>query len=737
MELRTKSAPVTVSGASKIMSFGIANNEKMFRILSDNLYQDKQGSIVREISCNARDGHVMAGKEDVPFVIHLPDAMEPWLSIRDFGVGLSPEAVETVFCMYGESTKDQSNVAVGAFGLGAKTPFAYTDQFNVISNYEGVQYHYNAAIINGIPQIILMMETPTDEGNGVEVKIGVKPGDFRTFEEAVRSQLRFLPVKPIIENYHNGDEFQFEDFGEVAFESSNARLMSESTRSYNSSVYIVQGPVGYPLDVNIIRPHLSSTQHEFLKSLSDYNVHLLFDIGEIGVTASREGVEYNEFTIANIAAKISNVRDEVVAWVQQQIKEIPNDYERVKFLNSNEIFHDFIKSDTLKLGHAKRSSNGTYYFTITDFPEFNINYTTKDINDKDVLRTRSAVSITEYTATGNSGFAGTRSTDAKGTIYPTNQNPIRVILRKINTRAPIARMRSYFLSNSLTRMYSVVVDDAVPINAALIKELSAYLGGFSDIITEDMLPELDKVAYDRSSAVSRDYSRPTAYRATNVTTNGVDSVANWDRVYDKLALGELKDSDDNDVTEALYITVDRQRTAYSLLKAIYIRLVKSNIKMPPLFAIRTGDEDKLAKSGITWIKFDDFVAAKQQEIQSDHSIKRLAVAMGVLELTRRRVSPAVTAIAPRLNARSTIRRVAMLKSHATKIVEEGKSINQHMLSIANHDVSENPVIKIMRERTKDMYSKVPLLDSLGSNGLAASNPSEIDHIVSYVNHFDR
>ena len=75
-------------------------NSKAFRVLSDTLYQNKIGSIVREISCNALDGHIANGNRDVPFTIHMPDAFEPWFSVRDYGIGLSPDAMAEVFTKY-------------------------------------------------------------------------------------------------------------------------------------------------------------------------------------------------------------------------------------------------------------------------------------------------------------------------------------------------------------------------------------------------------------------------------------------------------------------------------------------------------------------------------------------------------------------------------------------------------------------------------------------------------------
>ena len=96
MFINTKSSPVEISSSLGTSSFSIAMNAKAFRVLSDTLYQNKIGSIVREVCCNAVDGHTANGNMDQPFEVHLPDHFEPWFADKDFGIGLTPDAVVTV-----------------------------------------------------------------------------------------------------------------------------------------------------------------------------------------------------------------------------------------------------------------------------------------------------------------------------------------------------------------------------------------------------------------------------------------------------------------------------------------------------------------------------------------------------------------------------------------------------------------------------------------------------------------
>lgn len=343
MKLQTATESVKIVGGGQASNFTIAANGKAFRVLSDTLYSDKIGSIVREICCNAYDAHVMAGVTDRPFEVHIPDDFEPWFSVKDYGVGLSPEDIVNVFTVYFQSTKDQSNDAIGAFGLGAKTPFSYTDQFTVTSVYEGQRTIYSAFISeSGLPSIVVMHTESSTEENGVEVKMSVKREDYRRFHEAMQNQLRFFKVKPV---FNNGT-VNFKD-EEYIFESKNARVGKAT--GYSTSYFIVQGNVGYPLD----------TKH-FDNSFGFMHVELLFDIGEIGVTASREAVEYDETTKDNIRNKLEVVRKELQDFFSDKIQNLTN-YDKVCEINSHTLWQSFSSLSGYEIDNAYNTSGKFYY----------------------------------------------------------------------------------------------------------------------------------------------------------------------------------------------------------------------------------------------------------------------------------------------------------------------------------------------------------------------------------------
>ena len=153
--------------------FKIKASKKAFTILS-GLYSDLPLAIVRELAANGLDAHVVAGKKNVPIEIHLPNALEPWLTITDFGTGISHKDIYDIYTTYFESTKTNTNDQIGCLGLGAKSQLAYTDNFTTTSIVDGVKRIYNVFFnTSGVPSISLMSQENTTEGNGLSVQIPV------------------------------------------------------------------------------------------------------------------------------------------------------------------------------------------------------------------------------------------------------------------------------------------------------------------------------------------------------------------------------------------------------------------------------------------------------------------------------------------------------------------------------------------------------------------------------------
>lgn len=587
MKLASSAVPVEVNGGTSTSSFSIAMNGKAFRVLSDTLYQNKIGSIVREISCNAYDAHIMAGKADVPFSIHLPDAFEPWFSVQDFGVGLSPDDMVSVFTVYFQSTKDNSNDAVGAFGLGAKTPFSYTDQFTVTSVKDGVRRIYSAYITeSGVPSIVEMDSSATSDINGVEIKMSVKREDYNTFANEVAEQLRFFTVKPVVTNRSNF-AFKKASITDAVVSTDNFTLYGQSGWGRNWA-HIIQGNVGYPLDYNQVRDKVSIDNKIFLDTISGYEIHFNFDIGEIGVTASREGVEYNQHTIANIDKKLDAVRAELNKYITDKISGKGSLWEKALFLNDSVALSRIATAAGITLNGAK-SLSGSYSFSLNSV------LMGKDSNGNVIrLATPKIWNYNKSTRDFNAGEAVTPRSDK-----------MAVIVLRDTTLKPNIRAKHYLNSlGSKFYLYEIETIDG-KYDDALIKKISDALGGYDKIIRlSDIVPPAN-VSGAKGDRVRGTYSRPAYYR---YSTNCDASIRSWEKVLEPIA-----DIDE----ETLYVDIDNMEFTDGAMVNIFnqYRTLSSVQDVPNLVGIRVSDAKKKdANSNLIPLK--DYVDNAIEELKN-------------------------------------------------------------------------------------------------------------------------
>ena len=312
-----------ISNVGEIGEFRIRNSAKAFNILSSGLYANKVRAIIRELSCNAVDSHTAAGNQNTPFDVHLPNQMEPWFSIRDYGTGLSHEQVTNIYTTYFESTKTNSNDFIGALGLGSKSPFSYTDNFTVTAVKDGRKGIYSAFInAEGVPSIALMAEEQTDEPSGVEVKFSVNDRwDFSKFQEEARSVYTYFALRPVVSGVEN---FQIR---EVVYDTKDIVPGVNSYKDSRRSV-AVMGNIAYPIEI----PEAEKTLGD-LRQLLNCGLEMHFGIGELDFQASREGLSYIPQTLQSIKSKLTELNDALYSVLAKEADAISNLWERAVFLH--------------------------------------------------------------------------------------------------------------------------------------------------------------------------------------------------------------------------------------------------------------------------------------------------------------------------------------------------------------------------------------------------------------------
>lgn len=312
--MKTKIAEnkVEMHGNFEVNTFQVEASAQMFKIISDTMYSRPIEAIVRELACNAYDSHKENGNEDEPFIIKLPTPLNQNFYIKDFGTGLSPQEVKELYTVVFKSDKTHTNDMTGCFGLGSKTPFAYTKQFSVESTWNGVRHNYSIFMNDEmIPSFTKMGEVEVDEPNGFKVSFHVKKEDFYKFEKVAEKVAKYFDTIPEVKGL--GRELNPLEYG----------LEGDGWgfKDNDSQTLAIMGNVAYNINSQKIDNYIS-------------NVDLYFDLGDLTPAASREELQYDDDTIAAIKGAFAKVKSECLNKVEKEVNQEDNYFQAcVNFYN--------------------------------------------------------------------------------------------------------------------------------------------------------------------------------------------------------------------------------------------------------------------------------------------------------------------------------------------------------------------------------------------------------------------
>ena len=343
MKLDAVENNITRTGEFKEQKFGIGNMAVILDILRTKIYSNAVSALTREIMSNARDAHREIGKPEVPIEVKLPNDLDPTFYVRDFGPGITPDRMANIFILYGMSSKRDDNTQTGGFGLGAKTPFAYTDTFNVTSitpeqefiDNDGetrynvmVKREYVAYIDESkIGSMSLVFSKVTDEPQGTKISLVAQKQDFANFKQWVRHAALYwqvvegepLPVvKGIADWEWNMPKRETE--GENWF----LEMKLDSYSYGKKDVSAIIDGIQYPINVT----HLNIDYGSQEESVINYALRLVFDVGEISITANREEIDYSKkTTIDIIKSRLRLVVADIQDKLSKKIENVPTYWE--------------------------------------------------------------------------------------------------------------------------------------------------------------------------------------------------------------------------------------------------------------------------------------------------------------------------------------------------------------------------------------------------------------------------
>jgi hypothetical protein len=361
-------ANVVTQGVQGAVSFGIKQEglAHIFNVLRNQLYSDKILAVLREYSCNAVDSHTEAG-HNRPIEVTLPSRLSLDLKIRDYGIGLSETDIQEIYAFYGESTKRKSNSLIGQLGLGSKSAFAYGDNFVINSFHNGVKTTYNAYIDpSQIGQIATLASAPSNEANGVEIVIPVKPSDCETFVSTARNLFTHFKVKPIVRGVA---DFAYEEKPHI-YSGTDWRIFKLDRNSFSRSCVAIMGNIGYTISSSALKlDENNDAEATIERLLSNCDIQLDVPIGELDIAASREGLQYTDRTIENLKKRILIIRDFLVADITKQLKGAKSLWSFKRMLGE---MHNF-NSPYYVVCNAMRGKNG-YDYNGKAIKDYTINF---------------------------------------------------------------------------------------------------------------------------------------------------------------------------------------------------------------------------------------------------------------------------------------------------------------------------------------------------------------------------
>ena len=356
---------VVTQGVQGAVSFGIKHEglAHIFNVLRNQLYSDKILAVLREYSCNAVDAHTEAGVNR-PIEVTLPSRLSLELKIRDYGMGLSEQDIQEIYAFYGESTKRKSNSLIGQLGLGSKSAFAYGDNFVINSFHNGIKTTYNAYIDpSQIGQIAKLASASSNEANGVEIVISVKPSDCETFVSTARTLFTHFKVKPIVRGVA---DFTYETRTPLYSGNDWRLLKADRNGNYNRQASAIMGNIAYKVSASALKLDENNADEAVIERLlSNCDIELDVAIGDLDIAASREGLQYTDRTIENLKKRILVIRDFLVADIGKQLKGAQSLWSFKRMLGE---MHNF-NSPYYVVCNAMRGKNGYSYNgqTIKDY----------------------------------------------------------------------------------------------------------------------------------------------------------------------------------------------------------------------------------------------------------------------------------------------------------------------------------------------------------------------------------
>jgi hypothetical protein len=316
MKITTPTEQIETNTQLRTTKFGVAEGTDIVPILIDflsRLYPYPRQTIMNEYVSNARDSHESAGCPDKPIDISLPNKLSPYFIVRDYGVSMTDDQIQSIYSKALKSTKRGSDDQIGGYGVGKLVFSQYNMGTMILSTWiDGMQTVYQCRLKGGDGEIIEVFKGESDEPQGVEVKIEILEQDFKYFHDMAKYLYAFYKTPPNIKGV-----VDFEYNTEYHFKTDKFSLLKKHVDSdIRSGPIATIGDIPFSLYLN----NCYDISYELRSVINSLPIVFHFDVGEISHTPSRDSIEYSPETINKLVERAQEFAEYIVEYAQNDIE---------------------------------------------------------------------------------------------------------------------------------------------------------------------------------------------------------------------------------------------------------------------------------------------------------------------------------------------------------------------------------------------------------------------------------
>lgn len=293
------------------------NQGNITHILSrlTDMYSDPILAAARETISNALDATMKMPEDQRKPVDVSVGSFDTTFTVRDYGIGMSPTEVKENFMSYGSSTKTSDFDAVGSYGLGSKSPLAYTSEFTVTTTRDGVTTAFKMSNTSAGFKYDILYIRETDRASGTIVAIPMRTADTNRFLDVSQDYQKYAFDLPIVVNSETSKAPEFLEVGDIVLDAESHTvgrvwIALDGSRNYGRSNMLPafgNGDFAFVLSGYVYE--LPNNRRGYWGSRNNRNVIVELKPGLVDFTSSRDDIsstQRSEELIERVSAELTS-----------------------------------------------------------------------------------------------------------------------------------------------------------------------------------------------------------------------------------------------------------------------------------------------------------------------------------------------------------------------------------------------------------------------------------------------